>query len=523
MFRWGVRMADCSFILEPLSKSDLTSLAALTNLNYTNQDFSSMKTRLVGLIQERFVNDFTDFVESDLGIMLIENWAFLADTLSFKMDQIVNELFIDTVSEVENAFRLCKLIGMQPTPPIAAKAMFSATIQTPLPTDLTITSGLRLETPSNGSTLVYELFASDSLDNPIFDQDIVIPSGQVTNTSIVGLEGQTMIDVFSSDGTPNQIFTLTQTPVIYDSIRVDVDGQRWDQVPYFTDGKGRNEYRIDFTSDWTGFVIFGNGQAGRSPSSGSQIRITYRIGGGTRGNVITGFINAQRGFSVPGFNFSISVTFRNYTRGDFGYGGDGLDDIHRKLPQYAQTQDRAVTGLDYKTLADQFVSPYNGQIGKSLAALRNYGCAANIVDLYILAKEDTDDLQEASDNLKAELSDYMETKKMITDYLCIRDGVVLLVDVILDVIVDKFYRKFKDEIEKKISQRVDSFFLLSNWEYGKQLRESELLRYLSDVKEIIMIDATFTTADPDNSGSIVTTKYYEIIRKGNVTINLAFE
>src|SRR5579859_359025 len=194
-------MTDCSFVLEPLASSDVTSLANLPSINYTNQDFYSMKTRLISYIQENFVNDFADFVESSLGIMLIENWAFLADTLSFKMDQIVNELFIDTVTELDNAFRLCNLVGFQPTPPIAATAMFSATLQTPLATDLTIPSAMKIDIASSGTPISFELYPSDQNNNPIFNQDIVIPSGQTINTAIVGLEGQTVNDTFTSDGT----------------------------------------------------------------------------------------------------------------------------------------------------------------------------------------------------------------------------------------------------------------------------------------------------------------------------------
>ena len=54
------------------------------SLNYTNQDFWSMKARLVQFCEQRFgpsgtvlPNSFNDFVESDLAIMLIENFAFI--------------------------------------------------------------------------------------------------------------------------------------------------------------------------------------------------------------------------------------------------------------------------------------------------------------------------------------------------------------------------------------------------------------------------------------------------------------
>mgnify|MGYP003336426565 CR=1 FL=1 len=95
-----------------------------------------MKSRLVAYIKEKFGNEFNDFVESSLGMMLIENWAFIADTLSFKTDQIANEIFIDTVTELENAIRLAQLVGYTPQAPIAGKSLWSARVQTTYTTDL---------------------------------------------------------------------------------------------------------------------------------------------------------------------------------------------------------------------------------------------------------------------------------------------------------------------------------------------------------------------------------------------------
>jgi hypothetical protein len=106
---------NCPFEVTPYEVSSLVKTPQLVNLNYTNQDFWSMKARLLDFIKEKFAATFTDFVESDVALMLIENWAFIADTLSFKIDQIANEIFIDTVTEVENAFRLSKLVGF-PSP-----------------------------------------------------------------------------------------------------------------------------------------------------------------------------------------------------------------------------------------------------------------------------------------------------------------------------------------------------------------------------------------------------------------------
>jgi hypothetical protein len=156
--------------------------------------------------------------------MLIENWAFLADTLSFKMDQIANEIFIDTVTEIENGFRLSKLTGFQPQPPIAARSMWTATINNPILTDIPVPAPLDIAVQSGTSSIFIELFPADQNNNPIFDQDIIIPAGSIVNASVVGVEGRTRTQEVTSDSGIGQTIQLTNFPVIWDSIRVDVDG-----------------------------------------------------------------------------------------------------------------------------------------------------------------------------------------------------------------------------------------------------------------------------------------------------------
>lgn len=511
---------NCPFDVTPYAKSEITVKPVVFNLNYTNQDFWSMKNRLVGFIQEKFGNTFSDFVESDISIMLIENWAFIADTLSFKIDQIANEIFIDTVTEKENAFRIANLVGFHPQPPIASRAMFSATIQNPLSTDLAIPTPLGISVVSGGQAITYELYPADQNNQPIFDQDIIIPTGNVVNASVIGLEGSTNTDNFVGDGSVNQTYETTTFPVIYDSVRVTVDGVVWQKVDYFTDSQPRREFRVEYDSEYRAFIIFGNNKSGLIPTNGSAINIIFRVGGGTIGNITSGSIETQTIVNDDNLPFSVPITYTNYTRGEYGYDGDTIDDIRDKLPRYIRMQDRLVTGMDYKTFADLFVTPYNGQIGKSVAVLRNYGCAANIIDLYILQKDSVFTLSVASSTLKNELQDAIEERKIFTDYVCIKDGKIVTVDMDIEVVVSRSYRKFEDEIREKINRRVSEFFALANWEYGETLRDLDLLKKISDITQVDRYDISFTTDDPNNSGSVVTTKFNEIIVLDNT--NIAF-
>jgi hypothetical protein len=520
---------NCPFDITPLDQSNPTAVPKLSALSYTNQDFWSMKSRLVNFIFERFPNDFNDFVESSLAMMIIENFAFLADIISFKLDQYINELFIDTVTELENAFRLAKLVGFQPTPPIAATALFSATLNNVLTADVVIPAGVLTEVSVNNTILSYELFAADNQNNPLFDDDIIIPAGSLVNTTIVGIEGVTLTNNFQGTGLANQNAQLQSSPVLFDSIRVSVDGVEWKQVDYFTESQPRREFRVEYDSNYVAYVIFGNNIAGLSPAQGSVIQVVFRVGGGTIGNIISGALQFSRQFNIPALNFPVPVAFANYTAGRGGYGGDGIVDIRAKLPAYLLSQNRCVTGEDYKNFVDTFVTPYNGQIGKSTAVLRNYGCAGNVIDIFILALNndnigtDVNDLIIASDELKFYLTDALNERKMLTDYCCIRDGTIVAVEVTLDLIVDKAFRKLKNEIDARVQQRILQFFALSNWEYGQTLKNTDLIKQLSGISELNSIDITFTTNDPNNSGSIVTAKYYEIIRPEQITVNYNFQ
>lgn len=514
---------NCPFDVTPYDQSGLVKPPNRVTLNYTHQEFWSLKDRLINYIKEKFLDSFNDFVESDLAIMLIENWAFIADTLSFKMDQIANEIFIDTVSEVDNAFRLATLVGFKPQPPIGARSLWSATINNTLDTDLSIDTPVRIPIATEAGPRSVELWPADQNNQPIFGENIVISAGSFLTTAIVGLEGRTYTELVRGDGQTNQIVPLSQGPVIHNSVRVSVDGSIWNEVDFFTDSNQRKEFRVEYDANYNAFVFFGNNRAGLIPSIGSNINVEYRTGGGVVGNIVTGSVELQRNYVVAGFDFRVPVTFRNYTKGEYGYAGDTIDDIKRKLPQFLRTQNRVVSGDDIEIFAGQFVTNYNGQVGKAKAVLRNYGCAANVIDLYVLARMDSDGLMTSDNGLKVELQKSLENKKMLTDYICIKDGVVVEVDSTIDIVMDKFYRKFEEEFRERINRRIAGFFLLNNWDYGKTLKSVDLIKSLADIPEIRSVEVYFQTNNDQNSGDVVITRYYEIIRPSITTINFVYE
>jgi hypothetical protein len=519
----GANLEKCPFDLTPYKLGANTSRPQIFSLNYTNQDFWSMKARLVSYIKEKFGTEFNDFVESSLGIMLIENWAFIADTLSFKTDQIANEVFIDTVTELEDALRLARLVGFDPQPPIAGKSLWSARVQNTYNVDLEIPAPFPVDIVNNNVTTTIELFPSDSLNRPIYDENIYITAGTLINSNIVGIEGRTYSDIYNAVGGTDQAYLLSYSPVLLDSIRVSVDGVKWDQVKFFTESAPRREYRIEYNSDYSVYIIFGNNRAGYIPPTGSTIQVVYRVGGGPAGNIVSNFVNTQTLVPIPGEIFSSVVNLTNYTKGEFGYAGDTIEDIRYKLPIYNQSQNRCVSGSDYKNYANLFKTPYNGVMGKTNAVLRHSGCSSNIIELYILAKVNNLDLAKASSQFKYEFTEYMNSSKMMTDYLSILDGEIILSNISVNVVMDKYYKKFEDEIKFNISSRIENFFSINNWDYEQNLRDVDIIKALSDMQQPSRYDIYFTTNDPDNSGKVVRARYFEIIRPESIAVSFTYE
>lgn len=283
----------CPFDVTPLAIAKIVNTPPVYNLNYTSQDYSSMRSRLLELLQANFSKDFNDFNESSLAIMLVEVWSWLADLLSFKIDQIANELFIDTVTEPENAFRLAKLVGFKPQPPIPAKAMFTASVSSPFSTDIVLKTPVIAQMDYGTKDIRYELFAADANNNPVFDSPIIIPAGSMLTTAIVGLEGFSNFDHYKSSGKANQIHSLPYSGVCYGSTTVQVDGQPWEEVEYFTESQPLPQYIVEYNSDYKLKIIFGNGKAGIIPPQGADILIKFRTATTSGSEIITGSLESK--------------------------------------------------------------------------------------------------------------------------------------------------------------------------------------------------------------------------------------
>lgn len=520
-------MDTCPFDVTPLAVPRFINNLPVYSLNYANQDFFSIRNRTLELVKANFGEEFTDLTESSLALMLIECWAAMADMLSFKIDQLANELYIDTVTELENAFRLAKLVGYKPMPPLPAKAMFLAMINHVYSADLVMPAPISINLDGLGFDIAYELYPADANNNPVFGTPIVIPAGAMFTENVVGLEGVTRHTTFKSNGKADQIFTLQYENVFFGSIKLTVNGVAWHQVEHFIESSPRPEYIVEYDAYYKPSIIFGDNRAGLVPPPGSDIIVKFRLPNKTTSEIVSGAFDTKIFGGINEVTDNVIVSVKNYTKSEYGYPGDSINDIRKKLPAYLRTQNRCVTGADYKYLTDSFATPYDGAIGKSNIVLRNHGCAGNVIDIIILAKTGDSRLIKSSDNLKKLLIKELNNKKIFTDYLCVKDGEVIYVDININAHLDKNFKRFETEVRDKITSKLEEYFDLTTWEFGYSLKEKDMVRMLSSIKEVKQFDIGFTTNQgiENNTGTenVVTTKYNEITRPDNISINFTYE
>jgi hypothetical protein len=116
---------------------------------------------------------------------------------------------------------------------------------------------------------------------------------------------------------------------------------------------------VETESDGSAYFRFGDDTHGRRPTQGTRFSVSYRTGGGRRGNVAHEAIN----HAVLG-DSAIQLV-RNPLPATGGIAPESIEDVRRKAPFAFRTQARAVTPSDYETLTGQ-----HPEVQRAAAALR---------------------------------------------------------------------------------------------------------------------------------------------------------
>ncbi len=517
--------------------SDFMKLAEIplnkkTNLiNFAATDFLTLRNSLIDYVKAVYPLDYTYFVESDLGMMLIELVAYMGASLSMKADMLANENFLATAKQRSSVKKLLELIGVRMRGPLSSAADVKLDLQrtTVLASPVTIEPNDRvLETTSteDGAALTFTLYKvvnglienlGDSTGNIVLDPSEAEGANKDVFTNLVMQEGTLVSESGEFTTTEgNKVIALSQGPVAEGSIQVFITSHNdnaqgaYTEVDnvYFASGVSDKIFEVIYDDEYKASIVFGNGIIGVNPEDAASYFVQYRIGGGSRGNIPKNLIN----ISIATDQGDGIATNTSVATG--GADAETIQHAKQYAPLTFRRQDRLVTLEDYTSFTNTFISTF-GTIGKASAATRKAYASANVIDIYILEKASDIQLKQATPVFKTQLLTAINKKKMATDDIVIVDGLIRTLDLVATIKVDKEQRQNESEILSKVRSNILEFFNVDNRSFGEDLVIPDLNRVIFEIDEV-----RYSTID--NFTQDIKVDFNEIIQLNNLTINVEY-
>ena len=329
--------------------------------NLDDRDFGQLLAQAMQRIRQSNTA-WDDLSPHDPGIVLLELFAYLTDTMIYRLNRLPEKVYI--------AF--LRLLGVTLRPPSAASTTLRFTRARGVEGAIEIPRGTRVTLERTGGSNPPPVFMTTRAVTLAADAESVdalaIHAEQVDG-ELVG----------TANGLPGFYVTVTRPPMIAPTgdpldlvVGVEAaegelderapaiqhDGKPyriWREVENFANvGDDRFVYTVDRNAGMitfapsldpeNGTARFGNGLLGEVPTAGRAVRVWYRRGGGAEGNVaantLTAFKDTLRGVQVS-----------NPTPATGGRDAETLENALLRGPKELHSLERAVTASDFELVA----------------------------------------------------------------------------------------------------------------------------------------------------------------------------
>jgi hypothetical protein len=252
-------------------------------INYAGRSYTELRADFFALIARDFPQ-WTDTSPYDPGVMIAGYQARIGQFLGFYINRRAEEAYISTLRSETSARNIGKLFGYIPARPTTATVDITVTTKSggTIPRLFTVSS----DPSTDQASLKYELL--DTFVAPAAGQYVLSFShGETRENTVIG----------RGNGIPFQEITLYDKPVAtnangYPEFELDVlegaDWVRWTRVSNFVQSSATSKhYVVDYNDRDELVVKCGDGVTGKiwpMSTSISNIRATYRIGGGAIGS-----------------------------------------------------------------------------------------------------------------------------------------------------------------------------------------------------------------------------------------------
>ena len=313
----------------------------------TSLDFDTLKSQLKTFLQSQSQFKDYDYEGSNMNVLL-DVLSYNTYLNSFYLNMMASETFLDTAQLYSSVVSHAKELNYTPRSARSAKATISCNfITTGISNTFSIPKGTQFSGQNaNGSyTFVTDRTQTITSTNNVFS---------IATLDIY--EGSYINETMIVDNTiENQRFVLSNKNIDTTSIVVTVSEDNGSIVSDFIESdtlynlnSTSQIYFLQSTLDGYYEIVFGDGVFGRVPQNNALILVTYRVCSGSDGNgVKTFFLNKDLG-AYNGGNSTAKIV--PVSASSDGAPIEDIESIRFRAPRNYQTQDRAVTVTDYKTL-----------------------------------------------------------------------------------------------------------------------------------------------------------------------------
>lgn len=354
------------------------------------RSYNDIKAKLIQSLNER-VPEITDMSEGNIFILTLSIFAGIAEVIHYYIDSMAREAFLPTCRRYSSLYKHAKLVDYHIKSAIPSSVDITVYMQdgTSFPVDINV--------PQN------TVFNSKDGKPWITTRNVTIEKGTYTYKVPVA-QKEAVAEVELGTYTSHDIIiTFGDLPAdrkyVEGSMVLTIDGEAWTLVDTFAySGPGDRVYKVELDSTLQPYLVFGDGQFGRKPTIGSQIKGQYYLTYGSSGNIPSNqFDKVPEVMSDVTSGLSITNTIAATGGSDY----EDFDTLKEHIPLSIKTLGVAITKGDYEAIA-MLIDGVD-------KAYCNYICG-KYVEVYITP----DGGSEASTELINNVKQRMESSKVLT-------------------------------------------------------------------------------------------------------------
>jgi len=366
------------------------------------------------------------------------------------------------------------------------------------------------------------------------------------NASVVSQKTHVSNEILGSgNGEPDQIFRLSRSPIVPNSVRLFVTNgevtEEWSEIDDLLSAGSevstlgtiktqsfkeqfQKKSKVFEVNAESGEIRFGNGIYGARPPLDARISVSYDFGAGIAGNVGVGAINS-------GAELTAGLKVSNPVRTWGGADSENVFDGERQIKSFFRHRERLVTVDDFKTIILRAPGVLIGRLEIIPTFNPDFspnepGDAPGVVTVMVIPKYDSRQ-PEAPQPDKLFLDTvcrYIDERRLITTEVFLRGPVYkgIWISVGINVLAEKSPAEVREAVKKTLLAFLApldvNFDLLSEtddektngWRLRKTVTAKELLAVASRVSGVMFVNEVILAEGNQASGDFVTMSGLEL-------------